>query len=130
MCRSSEKVQAKKKKKLGKTNKSKSVFFREIAFLAVSNFFPAQKLIFWLFLKSQKMDFGQKNFFVRLIYLISLHEFFFMVCTFFNFLAHCYVKERHNYSKKNNFEISDYIRYLAIAHFFIRIHIVIIASNF
>ena len=37
-----EKVQV---KKLVKSNKSKTVF-REIAFLAVLNFFPVQKLIF------------------------------------------------------------------------------------
>ena len=42
-----------------KTNKSK-YFFREIAFLLISNFFPVQKLIFWPLLKLQKMEFGQK----------------------------------------------------------------------
>ena len=53
-----KKVQA---KKLVKSNKS--FFFREIAFLAVFNFFPVQKFIFWpSFLKLQKMDFGEKNF--------------------------------------------------------------------
>ena len=41
---------------------------------------------FWPFMKFQKMEFGQKIFFVKLIYLIS------RVClawTFLNFLAHC-----------------------------------------
>ena len=41
-ARKFKKVQA---KKLVKSNKSKN-FFREIAFLAVLNFFPVQKLIF------------------------------------------------------------------------------------
>ena len=30
---------------------------------SVSYFFPVQKLIFWPFLKWQKMDFGEKEFF-------------------------------------------------------------------
>ena len=46
-----------------KSNKSKN-FFREIAFLAVLNFFPVQKLMVLSFLKLQKMEFGQKKFFV------------------------------------------------------------------
>ena len=54
-----KKVQA--NKKLVKTNKS--FFFREIAFLAVLNFFPVQKFDFWPFLNLQKMEFGQKKFF-------------------------------------------------------------------
>ena len=33
--------------------------------------FPSSKIDFWPFLKLQKMEFGQKNFFVKLIYLIS-----------------------------------------------------------
>ena len=36
-------------------------FFREIAFLAVLNFFPIQKIDFWPIFKLQKMEFGQKN---------------------------------------------------------------------
>ena len=54
-----------------KSNKSKT-FFHEIAFLAVLNFFlfPSSKVVFWPFLKLQKMEFGQKKF-VKLIYLIS-----------------------------------------------------------
>ena len=36
--------------------------FREIAFLAVLNFFPVQKIEFWPFLKLQKIEFGQKIF--------------------------------------------------------------------
>ena len=35
---------------------------REIAFLAVLNFFPSSKIDFWSFLKLQKMEFGQKFF--------------------------------------------------------------------
>ena len=34
---------------------------REIAFLAVFNFFPSSKIDFWPFLKLQKMEFGQKK---------------------------------------------------------------------
>ena len=37
-------------------------FFREIAFLAVLNFFLVQKIDFCPFLKLQKMEFGQINF--------------------------------------------------------------------
>ena len=36
--------------------------FREIAFLAVLNFFPSSKIDFWPFLKLQKMEIGQKIF--------------------------------------------------------------------
>ena len=48
-------------KKLVKTNKSK-LFFREIAFLVVLNFFSSSKIDFWPYLNLQKMDFGQKLF--------------------------------------------------------------------
>ena len=41
---------------------NKSNFFREIACLSVLNFFPLKKLIFWPFLKLQKMEFGHKIF--------------------------------------------------------------------
>ena len=58
-------------KKINFTN----FFSREIAFLAVLNFFPVQKLIFGLFLKLQKIDFGQKNFF-REIDLFDFTSFF------------------------------------------------------
>ena len=50
-----------------KYNKSK-IFFREITFLTVLNFFPVQKLIFGYFWNCKKMDFGQKNFKMKLIY--------------------------------------------------------------
>ena len=56
-ARKFKKVQA---KKLVKSNKLK-IFFREIAFLAVLNFFPSSKIDFWPFLKLQKMEFGQKK---------------------------------------------------------------------
>ena len=48
-------------KKLVKSSKSKKNF-REIAFLAVLNFFPVQKLNFGDFYKWHKMEFGQKIF--------------------------------------------------------------------
>ena len=64
------------------SNKS---FFCEIAFLAVLNFFPGQKLIFGHFWNCKKMEFG-KRFFVKLIYLISWILF---AWTFLNFLARC-----------------------------------------
>ena len=41
-------------KKLVKANKS-NIFFRDIAILAVLNFFPSSKICFWPFLKLQKM---------------------------------------------------------------------------
>ena len=56
-ARKFKKVQA---KKLVKSNKL--IFFREIAFLAVLNFFPGSNIDFWPFLKLQKMEFGQKKF--------------------------------------------------------------------
>ena len=64
---------------------NKSIFFREIAFLAVLNFFPVQKLIFWPFLKKQKMEFGQKIF--REIDLFDFTSF--LAWTFLNLLAYC-----------------------------------------
>jgi len=56
-----KKVQA--RKKLVKSNKSKKFFFREIAFLAVLNFFSSSKIDFWPFLNLQKMEFGPNKFF-------------------------------------------------------------------
>ena len=41
---------------------NKSIFFREIAFLAVLKHFPRSKIDFWPFLKLQNMEFGQKKF--------------------------------------------------------------------
>ena len=67
-----------------KSNKSKKIF-REIAFLAVLNFFPVQKIDFWPFLKMQKMEFGQKK--IREIELFDFTSFFGL--DFFNFLTHC-----------------------------------------
>ena len=53
---------AKKLKKVQAKNFVKSNnFFREIAFLAVLNFFPAQKLIFGHFGNCKKMEFNQKK---------------------------------------------------------------------
>ena len=49
--------------------------------------FPSSKIDFWLFLKLQKMEFGQNIFFVKLIYLIS--RVLFAWTFLFNFLAHC-----------------------------------------
>ena len=67
-----------------KSNKSKK-FLREIAFLAVLNFFPVQKLIFDHFWNHKKWNLGKKNF-LKLIYLISQA---FLAWTFLNFLAYC-----------------------------------------
>ena len=41
---------------------NQNLFFREIAFLAVLNFFPSSKIDFWPCLKLQKMEFGEKIF--------------------------------------------------------------------
>ena len=57
-ARKFKKVQA---KKLVKSNKSK-FFFREIAFLAVLNFFPVQKLIFGHFWNCKKWNLVKKIF--------------------------------------------------------------------
>ena len=48
--------------------------------------FPSSKIDFWPFLKLQKMEFGKKKKFVKLIYLISR---VFLAWTFLIFLAHC-----------------------------------------
>ena len=64
-----ENLKKSRQKKLMKSNKL--FFFHEIAFLAVLNFLPNSKIAFWPFLKWQKIKFGQKNFFVKLIYMIS-----------------------------------------------------------
>ena len=56
-----EKLKKSRQKKLVKSNKS--IFFREIAFLAIFKLFLSSKIDFWPFLKLQKMEFGQKFFF-------------------------------------------------------------------
>ena len=45
-------------------------FFREIAFLAVLNFFPVQKWIFGHFWNCKKWNLAKKNFSMKMIYLI------------------------------------------------------------
>ena len=65
-ARKVKKLQAKK----NSWNQINPIFFREIAFLAVLNFFPVQKLIFSHFLNCKKWKLAKKNF-VKLIYLIS-----------------------------------------------------------
>ena len=49
-----------KKVQVKKTREIK-YFFREIAILAVLNFFPSSKIDFWPILKWQKMEFGQNK---------------------------------------------------------------------
>jgi len=80
-ARKFKKVQA---KKLMNSNKTK----REIAFLVIlKTFSPCiSKIDFWPFLKSQKVDFGQKKIF-REIDLFDITSFFGL--DFLNFLAHC-----------------------------------------
>ena len=95
ICTLGQKIEKKKstQKKIVKSNKSK-FFSHEIAFLAVLNFFPVQKLIFGPFFKLQKMEFGQKEF--SEIDLFDFTSFFGL--DFFNFLAHCellYVYDRY-----------------------------------
>ena len=68
-----------------KSNKFK-IFFREIAILAVLNFFPSSKIDFWPILKWQKMEFGQNK--ISWNWFIWFHGFF-LPWTFSNFLAHC-----------------------------------------
>ena len=65
------------KKVLAKTlvKSNKSTFLREIAFLAVLNFFPVQKIDFWPILKMQKMEFGQ-NKIREIVSLIDFASFF------------------------------------------------------
>ena len=68
-ARKFKKVQA---KKLVKSNKS--IFFREIAFLAVLTIFPVQKLIFGHFLNCKKWNLVKKIF--REIDLFDFTSFF------------------------------------------------------
>ena len=92
-ARKFKKVQA---TKLVKSNESKKIF-REIALLAVLNFFLVQKLIFGHFSNSKKLNLA-KNIFHE----IDLFDFtcFFFAWTFVNFLAYC---ERIEYYPKINF---------------------------
>ena len=67
-----------------KSNKSKK-FLCEIAFLAVLNFFPVQKLIFGHFWNCKKWNSAKKK-----NHEIDLFDFTcFLAWTFLNFLAHC-----------------------------------------
>ena len=61
-------------------------------------FSPVQKLIFWPFLKWQKMEFGQKK--ISWNWFIWFHEFFFAL-DFYNFLAHCGMLEVDWYTSCN-----------------------------
>ena len=61
-----ENLKKSRQKKLVKSNIS--IFFVKLPFLAVLNFSPVQKNDFWPFLKCKKMEFGQKIFFVKLIF--------------------------------------------------------------
>ena len=70
-------------KKLVKSNR-KINFFSWNCISSSFKLFPSSKNDFWPFLKLQKMEFGQKIFFVKLIYLISR---VFLAWTFLNFLA-------------------------------------------
>ena len=60
-------------------------FFREIAYLAVLNFFTVQKLIIGNFWNGKKWNLVRKS---SWNWFISFHEFFFFVWTFLNFTAH------------------------------------------
>ena len=71
-----ENLKKSRQKKLVKSNKSKK-FFREIAFLAVLNFFPSSKIDFWPFLKLQKMAFGQNKFSWN--WFIWFHDLFYFI---------------------------------------------------
>ena len=61
MCQWDRKLKKVQAKKLVKSYKSKKIF-RQIAFLAVLKHFPSSKYYFWLYLKLQKMELGQKQF--------------------------------------------------------------------
>ena len=64
---------------------------REIAFLAVLNFFPVQKLIFGRFYNGKKWILIKK---IREIDLFDSTSF--LAWTFFNFLAHCGLSEENS----------------------------------
>ena len=65
---------------LTKSNIAQKIFFREIAFWAVLNFFPVQKLILCHFRNCKKWNLVKINY-VKLIYLISR---VFLAWTFLN----------------------------------------------
>jgi len=82
-----ENIKKFREKKLVKLNKSK-IFFREIKFLAVLNFFPTSKIDFWSFLKLQKIEFGQKQ--IRVIDLFDFMSFVGIIFpTFLQFFQQC-----------------------------------------
>ena len=58
----------KKSRQKTRENKEINIFLREIAFLAVLNFFPVQKMAIFEIAKNR---FWSKNIFVKLIYMIS-----------------------------------------------------------
>ena len=64
-----------------KWNIAQKSFFHDIAFLAVFKHFPSSEIVFWPFLKLQKMEFGQKKFSWN--WFIWFHKFF--VLDFFKF---------------------------------------------
>ena len=65
----------------------KSMIFLWNCIFGSFKLFPSSKIDFWPILKLQKkMDLEVKNFFVKLIYLISR---VFLAWTFLNILAHC-----------------------------------------
>ena len=57
-------------KSQGKKTVKSNIFLREIAFLAVLNFFPVQKMIFGHFWNGKKWNLVRKNY-MKLIYFIS-----------------------------------------------------------
>ena len=70
--------------------------------------FSSWKINFWPFLKLQKMEFGQKENFMKLFYLISR---VFWPGLFFNFLAHCGLIPLNTHLHKIYFSCSTFPTY-------------------
>ena len=105
-----KKVQAKK----NSWNQINQKIFCEIAFLAVLNFFPVQKLIFGHFWNcKKKIEFGQKK--ILWNWFIWFHEFFF-ASTFLNFLACCETCLIHTHMDENVFSKN---RFFLVQHVFL-----------
>ena len=71
---------------LKKSRQKSKIFFRESGIFGSLKHFSSSKIDFWLFLKLRKMEFGQKKFVVKLIYLTS---WIFLAWTFFKGHQHC-----------------------------------------
>ena len=90
-------------------------FFREIAFLAVLNFFPSSKIDFLPFLKLQKVEFGQNK--ISWYWFIWFHEVFFGLDFFVFKMTHCkLVSQRTHQQQKGGPIIISVVSFFSLYH--------------